>query len=96
MSQNQFNRRTMLAGSIAAAGVWTFPKSIAQAAMANDEVRLGFISCGGRAGEHLQTFGKMNGVKIAALCDPDAKRVASKKKETLRRKDVHGPTQADR
>ncbi len=35
----------------------------------------------GRAGEHLQTFGKMNGVKIAALCDPDAKRVASKKKE---------------
>ncbi len=49
--------------------------------MANDEVRMGFISCGGRAGEHLQVFGKMSGVKVAALCDPDAKRVASKQKD---------------
>ncbi len=58
MSQAKLNRRALLAGSVAMAGVWTFPRSMAQAAMANDEVRLGFISCGGRAGEHLQTFAK--------------------------------------
>ncbi len=49
--------------------------------MANEEIRLGFISCGGRAGEHLPVFSKINGVRIAALCDPDGRRVASKKKD---------------
>jgi predicted dehydrogenase len=49
--------------------------------MANDEVRMGFISCGGRAGEHMNVYGKMAGVKVVGLCDPDANRVASKKKD---------------
>lgn len=81
MTQVKINRRSVLAGSIAVGAAWTFPQSRSSAAMANDEVRMGFISCGGRAGEHLQVFSKMNGVKIAALCDPDSRRVASKKKD---------------
>ncbi len=30
--------------------------------MSNDEIRLGFISCGGRANEHLSTFTKFKGL----------------------------------
>jgi predicted dehydrogenase len=75
------NRRTILKASVAVGAVWTFPAARSHAAMANDEVRLGFISCGGRAGEHMPVFSKLEGVRIAALCDPDARRVASKKKD---------------
>jgi hypothetical protein len=81
MPQTKINRRSILAGTLAVGAAWSFPQSRTYAAMANDEVRMGFISCGGRAGEHLQVFGKMDGVKVAALCDPDSRRVASKKKD---------------
>ncbi len=49
-------------------------------ALANDEIRLGFIGCGGRAGEHLQVFSKLPGVKIAGLCDPDPAKIEGAKK----------------
>ena len=76
-SSNRFNRRAVLKAAAAAGAVWTFPQSPTRA-MANDEIHLGFVSCGGRAGEHLRVFQSMPGVKIAALCDPDASRVAEK------------------
>jgi hypothetical protein len=78
---NPISRRTMLGASLAVGAAWTFPQRSAQAALANDEIRLGFISCGGRAGEHMQAFSKLEGCRIVGLCDPDAKRVAGKKKE---------------
>ncbi len=76
---NNINRRSLLGVAAAAGAVWTFPKSAARA-MANDEIRLGFVSCGGRAGEHLSAFSSVGGAKVAALCDPDAKRVADRAK----------------
>lgn len=75
-SKQNLNRRQLLGTSAAALAVWSFPKSAARA-MANDEIRLGFISCGGRAGEHMRVFGEMTGVAVTALCDPDAGRVNS-------------------
>lgn len=48
-------------------------------ALANDEIRLGFIGCGGRAGEHLAVFSKLEGVRITGLCDPDEGKVNSAK-----------------
>ncbi|MCA9135064.1 MAG: Gfo/Idh/MocA family oxidoreductase, partial [Planctomycetales bacterium] len=43
--------------------------------MAIDEISIGFISCGGRANEHMGQFGKFDGVNVVGLCDPDESRV---------------------
>lgn len=75
MTQTMNRRQLLRAAAVGA--VWTFPSTAARA-MANDEIRMGFVSCGGRAGEHLRVFQSTPGVKIAALCDPDAQRVAEK------------------
>ncbi len=70
------NRRNVLKSAAIVGAAWTFPLQQSRA-MANEEIRLGFISCGGRAGEHMRGFSELNGVAVAALCDPDASRVAS-------------------
>lgn len=74
---NRIDRRSVIKAAAAAGAVWTFPQQAARA-MANDEIRMGFISCGSRAGAHMQTFRDIAGVKVTALCDPDGKRVAEK------------------
>jgi predicted dehydrogenase len=48
-------------------------------ALVNDEVRVAFLSCGGRANELMGAFAKVPGVKIVGLCDPDASRVEKAK-----------------
>lgn len=73
------SRRTVLKAAAGLGAVWTFPQAMART-MANDEIRLGFVACGGRAGGHLQKFNSISGAKVAALCDPDAKQVASRAK----------------
>ncbi len=40
-------------------------------AAAGEEIRLGFIGCGGRANELLGQFQKVKGTRVAGLCDPD-------------------------
>lgn len=76
---NELNRRSLLAAAAAAGAVWTFPSKSSRA-MANDEIRVGFIACGSRAGAHMQAVKSITGAKVAALCDPDEKRVAGKGK----------------
>ncbi|MCC6510226.1 MAG: Gfo/Idh/MocA family oxidoreductase [Pirellulaceae bacterium] len=66
--------------STAATGAVLATARPAAAALANDEINIGMIGCGGRAGEHMGVFGKMPGVKIVGLCDPDEKRTADAKK----------------
>ena len=73
----QLNRRTLLGTAAAAGAVWTFPSSSARA-LANDEIRIGFVSCGGRAGEHMRVMSETTGVAVTALCDPDGARVYEK------------------
>ncbi|MEQ1830492.1 MAG: Gfo/Idh/MocA family oxidoreductase, partial [Pirellula sp.] len=63
----------------AATGIVASTRPARAFSMANDEVRLGFIGCGGRAGEHLSAFSKMTGVAVAGLCDPDQKRMEDAK-----------------
>lgn len=72
----KMNRRSAMGAAAAMGAVWTFPATAARAA-ANDEIRVGFISCGSRAGEHMRVMGSIEGAKVAALCDPDEKRVAT-------------------
>lgn len=64
------SRREFMASAAVASAAMTFP-SAAKATMAADDVNLGFISCGGRAGQHMKMFDGISGVNHAALCDPD-------------------------
>lgn len=79
-SQMQKLTRRNFVLSTAAAGTALATARPVTAALANDEIHLGMIGCGGRAGEHMGVFGKMEGVKIVGLCDPDQKRSADAKK----------------
>ncbi len=65
----------------AATGALASVSSSRAFALSNDEIRVGFIGCGSRAGDHLQVFSKLPGVKIAALCDPDSGKVAKSKEK---------------
>ena len=64
-------RDFLVSAATTSAALGVLPKSASALGMANDEVRLGFIGCGGRGGEHAGTFAKLSGVKLAAFCDPD-------------------------
>jgi len=63
-----------MASAAAASAAITFPCA-SRAAMAVDEVSVGFISCGGRAGEHMRAFSGIDGVNVVGLCDPDENRL---------------------
>ena len=73
------SRRHFMASAAAAGAAVTFPSS-ARSSMAVDEIGIGFISCGGRAGGHMGVFGKMSDVNVTALCDPDEGRLGSAQK----------------
>lgn len=83
MTRRQFVTSTTVAG-VAGAAVMARPAR--GIPLANDEIRLGFIGCGGRAGEHVDAFSKLDGVAFSAFCDPDASRIAAKKKEYAKAK----------
>ena len=68
-------RRDFLRSGLAASAALALPTSSLSAAGANDTIRLGFISCGGRAGGLMNRFHGMDGVEIAGLCDPDENRL---------------------
>lgn len=80
--QTTTHRRTFLKSSFAAASTTVaLGSTLSHAAVsANDEVRLAFLSCGGRAGELMGAFEKIKGVRVVGLCDPDERRVAQAKK----------------
>jgi predicted dehydrogenase len=61
-------RRYFLMGSAALAGL-VRPRT---ASSANDTIRIGVVGFNGRGMNHIQAFGAMANVEIAALCDIDA------------------------
>lgn len=69
-----FTRRDFLRTSLAIGATVALPRPT-RAVSANDEVRLGFVSCGGRAGELMRNFGQIPGTRIVGLCDPDQDRL---------------------
>ena len=78
---HRVTRRSFLHTGLAAGASCTFPLRSLFAANANEEINLGFISCGGRAGGLMGSFSKIDGVRIAGLCDPDSSRVAKAKQK---------------
>ncbi len=75
------NRRRFLSTAVAAGLTTSLAPRTLRAANANDEINLGFISCGGRAGELMKQFSGVDGVNIAGLCDVDEQRVAMAKEK---------------
>ena len=71
-------RRGFMASAAAAGAAFSFP-AVSRAALSNEAIRLGFISCGGRANELMGEFSKINGVDIVGLCDPDEARLGKAK-----------------
>ena len=72
---SNFSRRDFLSASVAAGLTTSLGARPVRAANANDEINLGFVSCGGRAGQLMGQFSKVDGINIAGLCDVDEKRV---------------------
>ncbi len=80
---SQLNRRNFLRSSIAAtAGAYLGLSSYRSiAADGADEVRVAVAGLNSRGNAHVGDFGKIKGVKIAAICDPDSAILAKRTKE---------------
>ncbi len=77
------NRRTFLKKSLVlAAGASLAPRSWTQVAGANGDVRVAVVGLNGRGGSHLSEFGRLPGVRVAAVCDVD-QRVLDSRAEKL-------------
>jgi predicted dehydrogenase len=62
---------------IAIGGMGFSSKSYASIIGANEDIRLAVVGCGGRGtGSHIPSFGRLPGVKIIAVCDPDRERLS--------------------
>ncbi|MCH5376433.1 MAG: Gfo/Idh/MocA family oxidoreductase, partial [Planctomycetes bacterium] len=72
VSRRDFVRAGLAAGTTLA---WGAP--LLRAASPNDTINLGFISCGGRAGDLMGYFSKLDGVNVAGLTDPDQQRLGT-------------------
>ena len=71
--RRDFIKKSLLGtAGIAIGGMGFSSKSYASIIGANEDIRLAVVGCGGRGrGSHIPSFGKIPGVKIAAVCDPD-------------------------
>jgi predicted dehydrogenase len=78
MQLHNQSRRSFMTAAAAAGAAFSFP-ALSRAAMANDTVRMGFISCGSRANGLMGAFTGAQGVEVTALCDPDESRVGKAK-----------------
>ena len=65
-------RRSFLKTSLAASAALSLPARIyAQAAGANNDIRIGVIGFNGRGQDHIGNYLKLKGARIVALCDVD-------------------------
>jgi hypothetical protein len=75
-----FSRRQFLSTSAAVGLTTAISAKTLRAANANDEINLGFISCGSRAGQLMGNFENVEGINVAGLCDVDKNSLARAQK----------------
>jgi len=66
-------RRNFLKGSVAAGVGLALASPFSRVRGANDDIRVAVVGINGRGGSHIGAFDKMDGVRLAALCDVDRK-----------------------
>ncbi len=72
------NRRSFLAGSLAATAGLAAPRVASSRVLgANDTIRVGVMGCGIRGRHHIDRFARQSGVSVTAICDPDRDRLAT-------------------
>lgn len=79
MNGMNLSRRQFVQTSIAAAAAMGAPATGVLGA--NDQLRIAIIGVRGRGNGHIDWFGKIDGVKIVALCDPDEHVLADRAKK---------------
>lgn len=77
------SRRNFLKSTLAAAATVTIAgtKSSGRVLGANDTIRIGVAGLNGRGGSHVGEWGKMTGVEITYLIDPDTRTYAKRQKQ---------------
>jgi predicted dehydrogenase len=70
----RITRRQFVAGSVIAGATLHLPTP--RAFGANNRVNVAVVGCGGKGGGHIKAFAKIEGVHVAAVSDPDLKRMA--------------------
>ncbi|MBT4867590.1 MAG: Gfo/Idh/MocA family oxidoreductase [Planctomycetaceae bacterium] len=83
------NRRNFLQSGIAAGLYVAGASGKTFAANANEEINLGFIGCGGRGGDLIRYFKKIDGVNIAGMYDPDPGRAQGTKNSSKTAAEVY-------
>jgi len=70
-------KSTLGAAGIVIGGLGMSSGSYSSVIGSNDEIRIAVVGCGVRgAGSHIPSFGRLPGVKIVAVCDPDRERMS--------------------
>lgn len=70
---NHLTRRQLLSSTAGAAAAWATAPT-ARILGANEDIRVGILGLGGKGRSHSQIFHELDGVRVVALCDPDADR----------------------
>jgi len=78
--------RRQFIGSMAAGAALALP--VRRVLGANNAINVGFIGTGSRGGQSIKWFGELSDVRIAALCDPDRKRLEAAQKKNPKAKAV--------
>ncbi|MCC6124798.1 MAG: Gfo/Idh/MocA family oxidoreductase [Pirellulales bacterium] len=74
-------RRQFVHRSAAAAAAIGLPMLLGSRAFgANEEIRVAIVGCGIRSRVHIDELGKLPGVRLVAVCDPDRERMATSAK----------------
>lgn len=73
MPASPSRRRFLAASAVAGSLVITGTRASRAVAGANDRIRIAVLGCNSRGNAHLDGFGGISGVEIAAVCDPDQK-----------------------
>ncbi|MBU4270413.1 MAG: Gfo/Idh/MocA family oxidoreductase [Planctomycetes bacterium] len=69
-------RRSFIQGTSAAVASFGLPLVVPRRVFgANNEIRIAVVGCGVRGGVHINLFGRRQGVRIVAVCDPDRQRL---------------------
>jgi len=76
---SNMTRRKFIHNSLTVGAALSVSPSLVRAASTNDEINVGFISCGHRAKYLMGRFSEIEGVNIAGLCDPDETRLGAAK-----------------
>lgn len=71
------SRRHFLSAAITSGFATSLALRARSAPLVNDEIGIGFISCGNRAGKLMTQFDQVPGVRVNAVCDVDQERLGT-------------------